>query len=94
MQLLSSIRQSIFRDRLQSRSRSELAAIRERLVNNREATRYPKLPSTRVSPDSVRLGAARRKHFRNPGEFLARLAEGQAARPLRLIDHLPIMERD
>src|SRR5580704_4159531 len=54
----------------------------------------PKLPSTPVSPDSVWLGAARRKHFRNPGEFLSRLAKGQAARSLRLIDRLPIMERD
>src|ERR1700730_627797 len=49
---------------------------------------------TGLCPENVLLGAARRKHFRNPREFLSRFAERQAAGFLRLIDRFPIVKRD
>jgi hypothetical protein len=60
---------------------------RERQLRYREISSDPVL-----FPESVLLGTAGRKHFRNPGELLSRLAKGQATRLLGLIDRFPIME--
>src|SRR5258707_14221535 len=73
----------------------DLVAIRRRFVSNskrnRRTSRYQATPG--ICPENLPLGAAGRKHFGNPGEFLARLAKGRATRFLRLIDRFPIVER-
>src|SRR6476646_6556563 len=81
--------------RPQLRCHPDLVAIRERLVNNSRGDRGTlKSPSTPgMSSENVPLGATGRKHFRNPREFLSRLAKGQATRFLRLINRFPITER-
>src|SRR5260221_4873318 len=74
----------------------DLVTIRERHVSNAKRNCHtPKPPAIpRMCPENVLLGTAGRKHFRNPGEFLSRLAKGQAAGFLRLINRFPIMERE
>src|SRR6195256_5355582 len=71
-------------------SRSESAS--SMTLNATAAPEVSSIPG--LCPENVLLGAARRKHFRNPREFLSRFAKRQAARFLRLIDRFPIVKRD